>query len=124
MSDSEDNKTLYRIVRLKGSNNYAEWELSIASTLLAKGLLDTINSPLPTPSTIATATQKKDIKDHGKAWAIIIQSLSSVVQASLTAPARSILSPDAKLLWDELKSTYSASVGSRQAALLHDLLLP
>ena len=121
MSDSEDNKAAYRVVKLKGSDNYAEWELSIASTLLAKGLLDTINNNAPALSTTLSSTQKKDVREHGKAWAIIIQSLSTVVQASLSAPARSITSPNAKLLWDELKSTYSASVGSRQAALLHDM---
>jgi hypothetical protein len=121
MSDSEDSKSTYKVVKLKGSDNYAEWELSIGSTLLGKGLLDITNEDPPPVTASLTANQKNLVKSHGKAWSIIIQSLSSVVQASLSSSARSITTPNAKLLWDELKSTYSASVGSRQAALLHDM---
>lgn len=121
MSDSEDSKSSYRVVKLKGSDNYAEWELSIGSSLLGKGLLDVTNEDPPAITTSSTANQKNLVKNHGKVWSIIIQSLSTVVQASLSSSARSITAPNAKLLWDELKSTYSASVGSRQAALLHDM---
>ena len=121
MSDSEDSKSNYRVVKLKGSDNYAEWELSIGSTLLGKDLLDIINEDPPAITVSLTTNQKHNIRNHGKAWSIIIQSLSTVVQASLSSAARSITSPNAKLLWEELKLTYSASVGSRQAALLHDM---
>ena len=121
MSDSEDSRSSYKVVKLRGSDNYAEWELSIGSTLLGKGLLDIINEDPPATTVSLTANQKNLVKSHGKAWSIIIQSLSTIVQASLSSPARSVTTPNAKLLWDELKSTYSASVGSRQAALLHDM---
>ena len=121
MSDSEDYKSNYRVVKLKGSDNYAEWELSIGSTLLGKDLLDIINEDPPAITVSLTTNQKHNIRNHGKAWSIIIQSLSTVVQASLSSAARSITSPNAKLLWEELKLTYSASVGPRQAALLHDM---
>jgi hypothetical protein len=66
MSDSEDNNATYRVVKLKGSDNYAKWELSIASTLLAKGLLDTINVNSPIPSTTSTSSQKKELKTTAK----------------------------------------------------------
>jgi hypothetical protein len=89
--------------------------------LLAKGLLDTININLPVSSTTVIATQQKDVKDHVKTWAIIPQSLSNVVQVSLSAPAPSITVLDAKFLWQRPKSTYSASVGLKQAAVLHEM---
>ena len=118
MLDSEDSKSNYSVVKLKGSDNYAEWELSIGSTLLGKGLLDITSEDPPAITVSLTTNQKNIVKNHGKAWSIIIQSLSTVVQASLSSAARSITSPNAKLLWEELNLTYSASVGSRQAALL------
>jgi hypothetical protein len=109
MPDPEDTNITYKVTRFKGSDHYAEWELTVASTLLAKGWLDTLSDKLPTIASFATSNPKKEIKDHGKAWAVIIQSLTTVGQASLSSPARSINAPNAELLWQELESTSSAT---------------
>jgi transposase InsO family protein len=117
MADSDNESKSYKTLQLKGSDNYADWELSIATTLMGKDLLDVIHQPRPSPSVDNAPT----IKKHAKAFALIIQSLSTVIQSSLSPAARSITAPDAHILWSELKKKYSASVGSRQAALLHDI---
>lgn len=80
-----------------------------------KRLLDCISNDIPS-SQIA-----KERLRSGKAFAVIIQSLSLVVQQSLSGADRSITSPDPKLVWDEIKTQYSASVGARQAALIQDI---
>ncbi len=119
MSDDERPIT-YKVSTLKGADHYAEWELSIASALLAKDLLEYTVKTRPffdNPS----AAQKKDLIRFGKAWAIIIQSLSPVVQSSLSTAARSTSAPNPQLLWDKLKSQYSPSGGSCLAALLHNI---
>jgi len=123
-SDSDTTFKSYKTVVLKGSDNYAEWELSIATTLMGKDLFDVISiarASKPPATTTITAEYTKSTREHAKAFAIIIQSLSNVIQSSLSPAARNIKLPDAHLLWEELKRKYSASVGSRQAALLHDI---
>jgi len=115
MSDNEEDRTTYKSVVLYGADNFAQWELSIGTTLLGKGLLDGITSEIP------SLQSAKERLRSGKAFALVIQSLSAVVQQSLSAAARSITSPNPKLVWDEVKAQYSASVGSRQAALIQDI---
>ena len=37
---SDDERTTYKVITLKGSNNYEEWKLSISSVLLSRGYVD------------------------------------------------------------------------------------
>ena len=37
---SEDERTTYKVITLKGSENYEDWKLSILSVLLSKDILD------------------------------------------------------------------------------------
>jgi len=67
------------------------------------------------------AITQQGVQKYGKAFAIIIQSLSHVVQQSLSSAARSITSSNPQVLWDEVRGQYSASVGPRPAAVLHDI---
>ncbi len=115
MSDNEDDRTTHKTAVLHGADNYAQWELSIGSTLLGKGLLDCLSSDIP------LFQSAKERLRFGKAFALLIQSLSAVVQQSLSTAARSITSPNPKLVWEEVKAQYSAAVGSRQAALMQDM---
>jgi hypothetical protein len=119
MADSDNETKSYKTLQLKGSDNYADWELSIATTLMTKDLLDVIHTPRPSPpDTGSTAVYNATTRKHSRAFALIIQSLSTVIQSSLSPAARSITTPDASVLWAELKQKYSASSGSRKAALL------
>jgi len=110
MSDNEEHIT-YRATILKGAENYPEWELSIGTILLAKDLYDCIEA----------TTLDANKKEQRKAFALIIQSLSTNVQQALSAEVRSITKPDPQALWKELKRQYSAAVGARTAALLQDM---
>ena len=102
MSDDEEDRprSTYKTPILTGADNYAKWELSVGSTLLGKGLLACIISSPP-------SSPAKEVQKYGKAFAIIIQSLSHVVQQSLSSAARSITAPNLQLLWDEVKGQYS-----------------
>jgi hypothetical protein len=40
---SEDERTIYKVVILKGSDNYEDWKLSVSSVLLSKDLIDYID---------------------------------------------------------------------------------
>lgn len=113
MSNIEEERI--RTTLLRGSENYADWELSIATSLMAKDLLDCVHDSPPLPS------NKIKSRRFNKAFAIIIKSLSPIVQSSLSSTARSLTFPNPQLLWQELSDNYSASAGSRQAALLHDM---
>ena len=118
MSDNEEERLSYKSIILH-PDNFAQWELSIGTTLLGKGLLDCISTDVPLGLPMKEAAKEK--LRYGKAFAVVVQSLSGVVQQSLSSSARSITSPNPKLVWDEVKAQYSAAVGSRQAALLQDM---
>jgi len=111
---SEDERTTYKVITLKGSDNYEDWKLSILSVLLSKDILDFVK-------TTKATTEAKDKRDAGKCFALIIQSLSPVITSSLPANVRNPLDPKAALLWDHLEKTFSAKVGARQATLVHEL---
>ena len=111
---SDDERTRYKAIILKGSDNYADWTLSISSVLLAKDLLDYIN----TSTTITTSEAKKA---SGKCFAHIIHSLSPLILSSLPNQYHDFLSPKPAGLWNHLKAAYSAAVGARQAALVQEL---
>jgi len=115
MSDNEDDRTTYKTVVLHGPDNFAQWELSVGSSLLGKGLVDCVSTDIP------SSLSAKERLRYGKAFALLIQSLSAVVQQSLSAVARTITAPNPKLIWDEVRAQYSAAVGSRQAALIQDM---
>ena len=83
--------------------------------MLGKGLLDCISIDIPSP------LSAKERLRYGKAFALVIQSLSAVVQQWLSAAARSIISPNPRLVWEEVKAQYSALMESRQAALIQDM---
>ncbi|GFZ46703.1 LOW QUALITY PROTEIN: hypothetical protein JCM24511_03923, partial [Saitozyma sp. JCM 24511] len=107
---SEDERTTYKVITLKGSDNYEDWKLSISSVLLSKDLLDFISASKPT-------TDAADKRKAGKCFALIIQSLSPVITSSLPTDCRDPLDPKAALLWAHLRRTFSAQVGARQATL-------
>ena len=73
---SEDERTTYKVITLKGSENYEDWKLSISSVLLSKDLLDYIDA-------IKDTNVAKDKRNAGKCFALIIQSLSPVITSSL-----------------------------------------
>ena len=122
MSDTDTERSTHhhRVVILRGSENYADWKLSVATSLTAKDLLEYITMDPPS-KTASTAAERTQLKQAGQSFAIIVQSLSQVVQSSLSSQARSFTPPNPKLLWDELKSQYSVIVGARKAALLYDM---
>jgi hypothetical protein len=111
---SEDERMTYKVITLKGSDNYEDWKLSISSVLLSKDILDFIGL---SKATIDAADKRK----AGKCFALIIQSLSPVITSSLPADCRNPLDPKAALLWAHLESTFSAQVGARQATLVQEL---
>src|ERR1700712_4710562 len=103
MSDSEEDKGgSYRVKRLKGQENYAEWQFSVLSALLAKDLVKYLDEPprtnVPTKEgTTGTTPTKEDIKfnrQYNKTYAILTQSLSNIVQSSLSVTARDPLNPN------------------------------
>lgn len=99
---------------LKGSDNSPEWELAVYTTFLAKDLSEAVDKDL------SWATDIKQTRKNDKAFALIIQSLSPVIQASLSTKARDFRVRPTKILWDELRAQYSASTGARKAALLRE----
>ncbi|GFZ49601.1 hypothetical protein JCM24511_07002 [Saitozyma sp. JCM 24511] len=107
---SEDERSTYKVITLKGSENYEDWKLSISSVLLSKDILDYINLSKAT-------TDAADKRKAGKCFALIIQSLSPVITSSLPADCHDPLDPKAALLWTHLRRTFSAQVGARQATL-------
>lgn len=110
---AEEERSSYRPIVLLGSENYSEWSLSISTVLMARGLLNYI-----------TSSQVLDAEDRHKinrCFAFLIQSLSTIIVASLPALLRNPLSPDPAGLWKHLKRAYSAAVGARQAALVQEL---
>jgi hypothetical protein len=69
----------------------------------------------------STKQEQKFNREYRKTYAILVQSLSTIVQSSLSATARNPLNPNVKTLWAELKSSYSAVAGARHASLLHNM---
>jgi hypothetical protein len=101
---AEEERSSYRPIVLLGSENYSEWSLSISTVLMARGLLNYI-----------TSSQILDAEDQHKinrCFAFLIQSLSTIIVASLPALLRNPLSPDPAGLWKHLKRAYSAAVGA------------
>lgn len=112
------NEAAGRAVILTGPNNYADWELSIRTHLILRDL--EIRPPVklgdnPSPQ------ERENNKKARQAFALIIQSLSPEVQASLPAHIRSVDSADSLALWEELKTQYSAAVGARKALLFQQM---
>jgi hypothetical protein len=111
---SKDKHSTYKVTTLKGSNNYKDWKLSNSLVLHSKDLLDFI-------SVSQATTEVADKCKAGKCFALIIQSLSSVITSALSADCRNPLDPKAALLWAHLQRTFSAQVGARQATLVQGL---
>ncbi|KAE8543456.1 hypothetical protein D1P53_000170 [Cryptococcus gattii VGV] len=82
-------------VLLTGPQNYAEWELSIKTSLILKDL------EIGTPVTLDSMSSKEDkekYKRSRQAFALLIKSLSPEVQASLPANIRSVEAADSLAL--------------------------
>ena len=76
MSNSETESSTFKAVILKGSDNLSDWQLSLTSALLGKGLIDCIQEEQPTaPPTSASAAQKKDYQRWGTALKLNSQSV-------------------------------------------------
>jgi hypothetical protein len=58
---SGDERTTYKVIALKGSENYEDWKLSILSVLLSKDILDFV-------TTTKATTEAKDKRD---AWQML-----------------------------------------------------
>ena len=112
---SEDERTTYKVITLKGSDNYEDWKLSILSVLALQG-------------------HPRLCQDHqgyhgGQGQAqmranALLSSSSHCPRSSprlLPANVRNPLDPKAALLWDHLEKTFSAKVGARQATLVQEL---
>jgi hypothetical protein len=115
MSTSDDDRIPFRIPALARSDNYAVRSRSAASALLGKNLLAFVNCD---ESTITTAADKAKV---GKCFAVIYNSLSTVVASSLPAVYADPFNPKPSHLWAHLKRSYSALMGARQAALVQEL---
>ncbi|RXK38859.1 hypothetical protein M231_03915 [Tremella mesenterica] len=113
MSDSSDTKVKVKIVKLRGSRNYARWEAHIAATLMGKGLLPYIKLEPPSKD----LKDKENIKDRlksvkedrlksvkedrlksVKAYSIIFQLLSETISSALPSNVEEWKSPNPKLL--------------------------
>ncbi|OXC62136.1 hypothetical protein AYX13_06999 [Cryptococcus neoformans] len=116
MEDTSDGGTRYKVVLLEGSENYAAWSLSVKTCLVLKSLR--ISTPVKTASDIPSSTA---LDKAARTCAIIIQSLSPTVTSGLSDAARDINNPDPELLWNELKDSYSATVGARRAQLIQQM---
>ena len=81
MSDNEEERLSCKTIILHGPDNFAQWELSIGTTLLGKGLLDCISTDVPLGLPMKEAAKEKF--RYGKAFAVVVQSLSGVVQQSI-----------------------------------------
>ena len=55
MSDADTERSTHRIVLLRGSENYADWELSVATSLMAKDLLKLVAMDPPSKAASTTA---------------------------------------------------------------------
>ncbi|RXK34621.1 hypothetical protein M231_08123, partial [Tremella mesenterica] len=120
MSDSSDTEVKVKTVKLRGSENYAQWEAHIATTLMGKGLLPYIDLEPPSKD----LKDRENIKDRlksAKAYSIIFQSLSETISSALPSDVKDWKSPNPKSLWEEIKKQYSAAVGARQAALFQEM---
>lgn len=116
MSDTTTEKTDFKIEKLQGSENFDTWGLNLISVLISKD----VEAALQYDKAEAFATPEEQ-KKAKLAWSIIIQSLSSKVQASLSPRARDWQATNAALLYAELKDTYSATSGARLASLLSEM---
>lgn len=114
----QDNNPFYKGVTLFGPHNYAEWELSVKTSLILKDL--EIGAPVNIGDT-PSPKDKYNYKKFRQAFALLIKSLSPEVQASLSAEICSVESANSLALWNELKAQYSAAVGARQAHLLQQM---
>lgn len=76
------NVTFYKGVILTGPHNYAEWELSVNTSLILKDL--EISAPMSIGDT-PSPEDKDSYKKSRQAFALLIKSLSPEVQASLPA---------------------------------------
>jgi hypothetical protein len=114
---SEDERTIYKVVILKGSDNYEDWKLSVSSVLLSKDLIDYID----VKTAIVDDKNVQVKRKAGKAFATIIQSLSPVITSSLPTDCRDPLKPLPAKLWSRLEKTFSAQVKARQATLMQEL---
>jgi hypothetical protein len=115
MADTTTEKTDFKIEKLQGSENFDTWGLNLISVLISKDVEAALDYA---PHATLTAEEQKKAK---LAWSIIIQSLSSKVQASLSPKSRDWQHPNASHLYTELKETYSATSGARLASLLSEM---
>lgn len=112
-SDPEDSKPSrsVNVVKLRGSENYAEWFDSIGSYLVEHGLWEYVK-PLKAGVT-SPVGRKNDV-----AWAAVMRSLSMTVKGNLSSEAASFDEPAPRKLWAELTETYSSACASEQAERL------
>lgn len=103
------------MVILTGYENYTRWARRIGTILDSEGILYCVNSE-PTRPVSATEQLRVD-----KAFAIIFQSLSETIQATLPFSIRDWTSPSPKALWEEVRHQHSAPTGLRQAVLCQSL---
>ncbi|EIW66883.1 hypothetical protein M231_05570 [Tremella mesenterica] len=102
MSDSSNTEVKVKIVKLRGSKNYAQWEAHIAITLMGKGSLPYIETESPSQD----LKDKENIKEPlklAKAYSIIFQSLSETISSALPTAVKGWKLPNPKSLRDEIK---------------------
>ncbi len=97
MSDNEEERHSYKIIILHGPDNFAQWELSIGTTLLGKGLLDCISTDVPLGLPVKEAAKEKF--RYGKAFAVRkshierrtrnLERFCSLAERSLSRPSSS-----------------------------------
>ena len=69
MSDNEEERHSCKTIILHGPDNFAQWELSIGTTLLGKGLLDCISTDVPLGLPVKEAAKEKF--RYGKAFELL-----------------------------------------------------
>ena len=116
---------LNNVVTLQGSDNYAEFEFSLATWLVGRNLLR-FTQELPSEyidleGKIPNPNYSKDCQQANLAYSVIVSKLSASICASLPAYLRNYTKPKPDSLWTHLKRSYSAQVGARQATLVQQL---
>lgn len=115
MSTLDEKSELFKIEKLRGSENFDSWDLNVSSVLIGKGLDIYIEDSYP------DLIDTKHKANSKLAWSILIQTLSSNVQGSLSPTARDRRQANAHVLYSELRKAYAATSGARLANLLFDM---
>jgi hypothetical protein len=114
-----DNK--FSDIPLCNADTYNEWQASFIAFLYSKDLEGYIDLD---PTKFDSTKDDNKIKDSKHCYSYMFRTCSAHTKAALPATCRPKAGPEMPrpdLLWAHLSNAFSASVGSRQAALFQAL---